>query len=61
LAVSHQPSSFLAGVTATSADFTVGSIIRLKTPLLASPENLAASVGRASYTGAVGLRQAIGW
>ena len=39
LTVSHQPSSFLAGVTAASADFTVGSIIRLNTPFLVSSED----------------------
>ena len=34
LTVSHQPSSFLTGVTAASAGFRLGSIIRLKTPFL---------------------------
>src|SRR5579864_7852822 len=58
LTVSHQPSSFLAGVTATSADFTVGSIIRLNTPFLVSSTRHWALAARASYTKADGLRQA---
>ena len=55
LTVSHQPSSFLAGVAATSADFTIGSIIRVNTPFLLR----AFDWSPASYTRAVSLRQAV--
>src|ERR1700704_1663987 len=51
LTVSHHPSSFLMVGTAASADFTVGSIIRVNTPFLEQ------SLGLASYTRAVTLRQ----
>ena len=58
LTVSHQPSSFLAGVMAASAGFRLGSIIRVNTPFLVSSGNRPAPAGRASYTRAVSLRQA---
>ena len=58
LTVSHQPSSFLTGVTAASAGFKLGSIIRVNTPFL-HPSRLAPA-GRASYTSAARPRQAAG-
>src|SRR5580658_3818210 len=59
LTVSHQPSSFLAGVMAASAGFRLGSIIRVNTPFLVSSGNRPVRAGRASYTRAVSLRQAL--
>jgi hypothetical protein len=58
LTVSHQPSSFLTDGTAASADFTVGSIIRVNTPFLVSSTQHSALAARASYTKAGSLRQA---
>jgi hypothetical protein len=49
----------LAGVTATSTGFRLGSIIRLNTPFLVSSGNWPAPARRASYTRAVSLRQAL--
>jgi hypothetical protein len=49
----------LAGVTAASAGFRLGSIIRVNTPFLVACGNRPAPAGRASYTRAIGLRQAL--
>src|SRR6516225_10459059 len=51
LTVSHQPSSFLTGVTAASAGFRLGSIIRVKTPFLVHRQRARRGPLRLVYKG----------
>ena len=61
LTVSHQPSSFLTDGTAASADFTVGSIIRVNTPfLVSSTQHSVARRPRLLYKGEQ-LAPSSGW